>query len=82
MQEVRSYTLDVLGQTYQVRTNDDESVVKAVFARLSHEVAAVGEDQDFLTQREQLLIAALNMTQRLLDLEEENTLLLELLNAE
>lgn len=78
MEEVHSYTLELLGQTYQVRSSDDE----AVFERLLHEVAVVGEEQSFLTQREQLLLAALNITQRLLDLEEENTLLLDLLNAE
>ncbi|MEE0510810.1 MAG: cell division protein ZapA [Peptococcaceae bacterium] len=82
MEEVHSYTLEVLGQTYQVRSSDDEAVVSAVFERLLHEVAVVGEEQSFLTQREQLLLAALNITQRLLDLEEENTLLLDLLNAE
>lgn len=82
MEEVHSYTLELLGQTYQVRSSDDEAVVSAVFERLLHEVAVVGEEQSFLTQREQLLLAALNITQRLLDLEEENTLLLDLLNAE
>lgn len=82
MEEVHSYTLEVLGQTYQVRSSDDEAVVSAVFERLLHEVAVVGEEQSFLTQREQLLLAALNITQQLLDLEEENTLLLDLLNAE
>lgn len=82
MEEVHSYTLELLGQTYQVRSSDDEAVVSAVFERLLHEVAVVGEEQLFLTQREQLLLAALNITQRLLDLEEENTLLLDLLNAE
>lgn len=82
MEEVYSYTLELLGQTYQVRSSDDEAVVSAVFERLLHEVAVVGEEQSFLTQREQLLLAALNITQRLLDLEEENTLLLDLLNAE
>ena len=82
MEEVHSYTLELLGQTYQVRSSDDEAVVSAVFERLLHEVAVVGEEQSFLTQREQLLLAALNITQRLLDLEEENTLLLDLLYAE
>lgn len=82
MEEVRSYTLELLGQMYQVRSNDEEAVVSTVFERLTAEVEAVGDMQTFLTQREQLLIAALNITQALLNLEEENKLLLELLNAE
>ncbi len=82
MDEVNTYPLELLGQTYQVRTTDDKDTVMAVFERLLSEVAAVGESQHGLTQREQLLIAALNLTQTLLDLEEENALLLELLNAE
>lgn len=82
MDEVKTYPLELLGQTYQVRSTDDENVVTAVFERLLSEVAVVSESQQGLTQREQLLIAALNLTQTLLDLEEENTLLLELLNAE
>ena len=51
MEEVHSYTLELLGQTYQVRSSDDEAVVSAVFERLLHEVAVVGEEQSFLTQR-------------------------------
>ena len=82
MEEVRSYTLELLGQTYQVRSGDDEAVVSAVFARLLEAVEAVGDSQHFLTQREQLLLAALNITQELLSLEEENQLLLDLLDAE
>ncbi len=82
MGEVQTYDLELLGQTYQVRSADEETVVSAVFERLLAEVAAAGENQPTLTQREQLLIAALNTTQQLLDLEEENKLLLDLLNAE
>lgn len=82
MGEVQTYELELLGQTYQVRSADEETVVSAVFERLLAEVAAAGDSQRALTQREQLLIAALNTTQRLLDLEEENRLLLDLLNAE
>lgn len=82
MGEVQTYDLELLGQTYQVRSADEETVVSAVFDRLLAEVAAAGENQPVLTQREQLLIAALNTTQQLLDLEEENKLLLDLLNAE
>lgn len=82
MEGERSYTLELLGQTYQVRSSDDEAVVTKVFERLLAEVDIVGEDQQGLTQREQLLIAALNVTQSLLKLEEENKLLLDLLNAE
>lgn len=82
MGEVQTYDLELLGQTYQVRSADEETVVSAVFERLLAEVAAAGENQSALTQREQLLIAALNTTQQLLDLEEENKLLLDLLNAE
>lgn len=82
MEGERSYTLELLGQTYQVRSSDDEAVVTKVFERLLAEVDIVGEDQQGLTQREQLLIAALNVTQSLLKLEEENRLLLDLLNAE
>ena len=81
MEGERSYTLELLGQTYQVRSSDDEAVVTKVFERLFAEVDIVGEDQQGLTQREQLLIAALNVTQSLLKLEEENRLLLDLLNA-
>ncbi len=82
MEEVHSYTLELLGQSYQVRSSDDEAVVTAVFDRLLQEVTAVSEEQKFLTQRERLMLAALNITQQLLNLEEENTLLLELLNAD
>ena len=82
MGEVQTYDLELLGQTYQVRSADEETVVSAVFERLLAEVAAAEENQPALTQREQLLIAALNTTQQLLDLEEENKLLLDLLNAE
>lgn len=82
MGEVQTYDLELLGQTYQVRSADEETVVSAVFERLLAEVAAAGENQPALIQREQLLIAALNTTQQLLDLEEENKLLLDLLNAE
>lgn len=82
MGEVQTYDLELLGQTYQVRSADEETVVSAVFERLLAEVAAAGKNQPALTQREQLLIAALNTTQQLLDLEEENKLLLDLLNAE
>ena len=82
MEGERSYSLELLGQTYQVRSSDDEAVVTKVFERLLAEVDIVGEDQHGLTQREQLLIAALNVTQSLLKLEEENKLLLDLLNAE
>ena len=82
MGEVQTYDLELLGQTYQVRSADEETVVSAVFERLLAEVAAAGDNQLALTQREQLLIAALNTTQQLLDLEEENKLLLDLLNAE
>ena len=82
MGEVRSYNLELLGQTYLLRSADEETLVAAVFDRLCAEVAAAGESQPGLTQREQLLVAALNITQRLLDLEEENGLLLDLLNAE
>ena len=82
MGEVQTYDLELLGQTYQVRSADEETVVSAVFERLLAEVAAAGENQPALTQREQLPIAALNTTQQLLDLEEENKLLLDLLNAE
>lgn len=82
MGEVQTYDLELLGQTYQVRSADEETVVSAVFERLLAEVAAAGENQPALTQREQLLIVALNTTQQLLDLEEENKLLLDLLNAE
>lgn len=82
MGEVQTYDLELLGQTYQVRSADEETVVSAVFERLLAEVAAAGENQPALTQRGQLLIAALNTTQQLLDLEEENKLLLDLLNAE
>lgn len=82
MGEVQTYDLELLGQTYQVRSADEETVVSAVFERLLAEVAAAGVNQPALTQREQLLIAALNTTQQLLDLEEENKLLLDLLNAE
>ena len=81
MGEVQTYDLELLGQTYQVRSADEETVVSAVFERLLAEAAA-GDNQPALTQREQLLIAALNTTQQLLDLEEENKLLLDLLNAE
>lgn len=82
MGEVQTYDLELLGQTYQVRSADEETVVSAVFERLLAEVASACENQPALTQREQLLIAALNTTQQLLDLEEENKLLLDLLNAE
>lgn len=82
MGEVQTYDLELLGQTYQVRSADEETVVSAVFERLLAEVAAAGDNQPALTQRELLLIAALNTTQQLLDLEEENKLLLDLLNAE
>lgn len=82
MGEVQTYDLELLGQTYQVRSADEETVVSAVFERLLAEVAAAGDNQPALTQREQFLIAALNTTQQLLDLEEENKLLLDLLNAE
>lgn len=82
MEEVHSYTLELLGQSYQVRSSDDEAVVTAVFDRLLQEVTTVSEEQKFLTQRERLMLAALNITQQLLNLEEENTLLLELLNAD
>ena len=82
MGEVQTYDLELLGQTYQVRSADEETVVSAVFERLLADVAAAGENQPALTQREQLLFAALNTTQQLLDLEEENKLLLDLLNAE
>lgn len=82
MGEVQTYELELLGQTYQVRSADEETVVSAVFERLLAEVAAAGDNQPALTQWEQLLIAALNTTQQLLDLEEENKLLLDLLNAE
>ena len=82
MGEVQTYDLELLDQTYQVRSADEETVVSAVFERLLAEVAAAGDNQPELTQREQLLIAALNTTQQLLDLEEENKLLLDLLNAE
>lgn len=82
MEEVHSYTLELLGQSYQVRSSDDEALVSAVFERLLHEVEVVSEEQKFLTQRERLMLAALNITQQLLNLEEENTLLLDLLNAE
>lgn len=82
MEEVHSYTLELLGQSYQVRSSDDAAVVTAVFDRLLQEVEVVSEGQKFLTQRERLMLAALNITQQLLNLEEENTLLLELLNAE
>lgn len=77
-----SYTLELLGQTYQVRSSDDSAVVERVFERLLQEIDIAGEDQPGLTQREQLLIAALNVTQTLLEIEEENRMLLELLNAE
>ena len=82
MGEVQTYDLELLGQTYQVRSADEETVVSAVFERLLAEVAAAGVNQPALTQREQLLIAALNTTEQLVDLEEANKLLLDLLNAE
>ena len=82
MGEVQTYDLELLGQTYQVRSADEETVVSAVFERLLALVAAAGDNQAALTQREQPLLAALNTTQQLLDLEEENKLLLDLLNAE
>lgn len=82
MEQASSYPLELLGQVYRVRSSDDAAVVAQVFARLSEEVSAVGDSHDAITSREQLVIAALNITQRLLDLEEENKLLLELLNAE
>ena len=82
MGEVQTYDLELLGQTYQVRSADEETVVSAVFERLLAEVAAAGENQPALTQREQLLIDALNTTQQILDLEVENKLLLDLLKAE
>ena len=82
MKEGHLYSLELLGQSYQVRSSDEERVVSAVFARLAAEVEATGRSQPGLGQKELLLVAALNLAQSLLDLEEENKLLLELLNAE
>lgn len=82
MEELDSYTLVLQNQTYKVRSSEDEMVVAAVFERLEKEVEAAKTNQKFLSQHEELLIAALNMTQQLLNLEEENRLLLDLLNAE
>ena len=82
MGEVQTYDLELLGQTYQGRSDVEETVGSAGFERLLAEVAAARDNQPALTQREQLLIAALNTTQQLLDLEHENKLLLDLLNAE
>ena len=82
MEEFDSYTLVLQNQTYKVRSSEDEMVVTAVFDRLQHEVEAAKTNQTFLSQHEELLIAALNMTQALLNLEEENKLLVDLLNAE
>ena len=51
MGEVQTYDLELLGQTYQVRSADEETVVSAVFERLLAEVAAAGENQpDYLRQ--------------------------------
>lgn len=44
MGEVQTYDLELLGQTYQVRSADEETVVSAVFERLLAEVAAAGEN--------------------------------------
>ena len=74
MEEFDSYTLVLQNQTYKVRSSEDEMVVTAVFDRLQHEVEAAKTNQTFLSQHEELLIAALNMTQALLNLEEENKL--------
>lgn len=52
MGEVQTYDLELLGQTYQVRSADEETVVSAVFERLLAEVSAAGENQPALTQRE------------------------------
>lgn len=81
MEEMASYTLELQNKLYRVRSSEDEAVVTAVFARLQSEVEEAKSNQKYLSQHEELLIAALNVTQRLLNLEEDNQLLLELLDA-
>lgn len=81
MEEMASYTLELQKKLYRVRSSEDEAVVAAVFARLQSEVEEAKSNQKYLSQHEELLIAALNVTQRLLNLEEDNQLLLELLDA-
>ncbi len=81
MEELKAYTLLLHNKTYRVRSGEDEAVVEAVFERLTNEVEQAKTNQKYLSQHEELLIAALNMAQQLLNLEEDNKLLLDLLDA-
>ena len=76
-----TYTFELQHQTYKVRSSEDETTVTAVFDRLQKELDNVQKAQKSLTQHEELVIAALNITQELLNQKEENELLLELLDA-
>lgn len=82
MEAANSYTLALQGFTYKVCAEENAPEAEAVFARLSEEMAAAKDKQPFLTQHETLLIAALNITHKLLDLEKENKLLLDLFDIE
>ena len=82
MDEFETYSFEFQSQTYNVRSNEGESVVYSVFDRLEKELNNVKAEQNNLSQHEELLLTSLNIVRTLLNLEEENKLLLELLNAE
>lgn len=82
MDEFETYSFEFQSQTYNVRSNEGEPIVHAAFNRLEKEIDYVKAQQNNLSQHEELLLAALNIIGTLLNLEEENKLLVELLNAE
>lgn len=68
--------------TYNVRSDFDEEKVSIIFERLKKEMEYVNKTEPLAAQRDKLLLAALNLTQKMIDLENENAILSELFNIQ
>lgn len=73
------YRMELFDRSYHIRSDLDASKTEAVIRRLREEVRQIEKADAGLTNQEVLVLVALNLSEKLYELENENQYLTELL---
>ena len=82
MSDLKTYALELDHFIYNVRSDFNEEKVQKIFERLKKELQDVSENEILATQRDILLLVALNLAQQVIDLEEQNLFFSDVLDRE
>lgn len=80
MENDHIYSFDFRGHSYNVRSDDKQEEVEAVFARMTEEAEKNCDQSQALSHQDCLLVLALNLTKKLIDAENSNKIFDDLFN--